>query len=102
MRCLGCRLHISGVLTPSLQGVIATTSRVSRQNQQRTRILYFTDIQHKTNNTPFQHPINTHNFIKKAINSRRFLVIELIISKLLENGKEERFNGNKPGINKFK
>ena len=102
MRCLGCRLHISGVLTPSLQGVIATTSRVSRLNQLRMQVLYITENQYKTNNTPFQHPINTHNFIKKAINSRRFLVIELIISKLLENGKEERFNGNKSGFNKFK
>ena len=102
MRCLGCRLHISGVLILSRQGVIATTCRVSRLNQLRTQVLYITDIQHKTNNTPFQHPINTHNFIKKAVNSRRFLVIELIISKLLDNGKEEKFNGNKSGFNKFK
>ena len=62
-----------GVLIPPRQGVIATTSRVSIQNQLRMRILYFTDIQHKTNNTPSQHPINTHNLIKKAVNSRRFL-----------------------------
>ena len=48
-----------------------------------------------------QHPINTHNFIKKAVNSRRFLVIVLTI-KELNNGKEERFNGNKSSFNRVK
>ena len=99
MRCLGCRLHISGVLTPSLQGVIATTSRVSRLNQLRMQVLYITENQYKTNNTPFQHPINTHNFIKKAVNSRRFLVIEL---KLLEYERDKQIDWNKSGFNKFK
>ena len=102
MRCLGCRLHISRVLILSRQGIIATTSGVSYQNQLRTRVLYITDIQHKTTNTPFQHPTNTHNFIKKAVNSRRFLVIVLLTIKELNNGKEERFNGNKSGFNRVK
>lgn len=46
-----------------------------------------------------QHPINTHNFIKKAVNSRRFLVIEL---KHFKYERKQRIDGNKPGINKFK
>ena len=88
-----------GVLIPPRQGVIATTSRVSLLNQQLTQVLYITENQHKTNNTPSQHPINTHNLIKKAVNSRRFLVIEL---KHFKYERKQRIDGNKPGINKFK
>ena len=46
-----------------------------------------------------QNPINTHNFIKKAVNSRRFLVIEL---KLLEYERDKQIDWNKSGFNKFK
>lgn len=87
------------MLISSKKGVIATTSRVSIQNQLRMRILYFTENQHITSNTPFRHPLNTHNFIKKAEKSRRFLVIEL---KLLEYERDKQIDWNKPGINKFK
>ena len=46
-----------------------------------------------------QNPINTHNFIKKAVNSRRFLVIEL---KHFKYERKQRIDGTKSGINKFK
>ena len=49
-----------GVLIPPRQGVIATTSRVSLLNQQRTQVLYITDNQYRNKQHPFptphQHP----------------------------------------------